>query len=1081
MTMVQNPLGPAGRLAAAFLHSRLTPLSIVVALLLGLMALASLPREEEPQIQVPMIDITLSWPGAPVEQVERQLTTPVERRLWETPDLEYLYSTSRPDGALIIARFKVSSNPEQALVRLRTGLDEVRAQFPAGATVVNVLPRSIDDVPVLALTLWNPAGRLDADDIRMVAAELAMELRKSPGVAEVRLLGGQPREIQVQPDPVRMNATGVSLSSLIAALNQAGLSLPSGSLVDNGVVHQLRAMSSLATVDDLKALPIATMHGGTVRLSELAVILDGPADATNHVAFGAGDGSLHPAVTLEISKRPGVNATALVGRLLARVDELKPVLLGSDIEASVTRNYGETARHKSDDLIFHLLLATLSVVALIAFALGRREAVVVAVAIPVTLALTMFVYSFLGYTLNRVTLFALIFSIGILVDDAIVVVENIARQVIRKDSRTVDLRVVHAVDEVGNPTILATVAVIAAILPLAFVGGLMGPYMKPIPVGASVAMVFSLLVAFIVSPWAARRILVHRDVVDGSGATTAHADDHGSEGKLDLLYRRMMGQLLGRPAWGRAFLGGIVLLLAMAISLFALKLVTVKILPFDNKSEFEVVLDMPPGTALENTLAAASDIARIVSMQPEVDNVVVYSGMAAPITFNGLIRHYDLRTEPRFASIQVNLAEASHRKRQSHAIAVGVRPEVERLAASLGARVKVVEVPPGPPVLSTLVAEVYGPNLAGQRDLARRVWQVFRETPGVVDTDLMLTENEPMTRADFDREKTALAGVSPDEVTAALRTLYAGRTVATLEAPTMADPVPVIVRLSRPEQANLDALAALRLGPGAGTPISELIRPVDGKSELEIHHKNLHRVVYVFGDVAGREESPIYAIGALRPKIATLVAPDGAPVNQLSTMIPDSDEGYSLKWDGEWHITYEVFRDMGIAFAVVLILIYVLTVGWFKSFLTPFVIMIPIPLSLVGILPLHWILDAHFTATSMIGFIAGAGITVRNSIILVDFIELRLSEGYPLMEAVVDAGAVRFRPMVLTAAAVIVGGGVILFDPIFQGLAVSLIGGEVASTLLSRVAVPVLYYRLRRRQARAVKAAVPTGEAVLAG
>jgi len=1081
MTMVQNPLGPAGRLASAFLHSRLTPLSIIVALLLGLMALASLPREEEPQIQVPMIDIALSWPGAPVEQVERQLTTPVERRLWETPDLEYLYSTSRPDGALIIARFKVSSDPEQALVRLRTGLDEVRAQLPAGAAIVNVLPRSIDDVPVLALTLWNPAGRLDANDIRMVAAELAMELRKSPGVAEVRLLGGQPREIQVQPDPVRMNATGVSLSSLIAALNQAGLSLPSGSLVDNGVVHQLRAMSSFATVDDLKALPIATMDGGTVRLSELAVIVDGPADATSHVAFGAGDGSLHPAVTMEISKRPGVNATALVGGLLARVDELKPALLGSDIKASVTRNYGETAQHKSDDLIFHLLLATLSVVALIAFALGRREAVVVAVAIPVTLALTMFVYSFLGYTLNRVTLFALILSIGILVDDAIVVVENIARHVIRKDSRTVDLRVVHAVDEVGNPTILATVAVIAAILPLAFVGGLMGPYMKPIPVGASVAMVFSLLVAFIVSPWAARRILVHPDVVDGSDGTTAHTDDHASEGKLDLLYRRMMGQLLARPAWGRAFMGGIVLLFAMAVSLLALKLVTVKILPFDNKSEFEVVLDMPPGTALENTLAAASDIARIVSKQPEVENVVVYSGMGAPITFNGLIRHYDLRTEPRFASIQVNLAEASHRKRQSHAIAVGVRPEVERLAASLGARVKVVEVPPGPPVVSTLVAEVYGPNLAGQRDLARRVWQEFRETPGVVDTDLMLTENEPMTRADIDREKTALAGVSPDEVTAALRALYAGRTVATLEAPTMADPVPVIVRLSRPEQANLDALAALRLGPGAGTPISELIRPVNGKSELEIHHKNLHRVVYVLGDVAGREESPIYAIGALRPKIATLVAPDGAPVHQLSTMIPDSDEGYSLKWDGEWHITYEVFRDMGIAFAVVLVLIYVLTVGWFKSFLTPFVIMIPIPLSLVGILPLHWILDAHFTATSMIGFIAGAGITVRNSIILVDFIELRLSEGYPLMDAVVDAGAVRFRPMVLTAAAVIVGGGVILFDPIFQGLAVSLIGGEVASTLLSRVAVPVLYYRLRRRQARTAAVAVPAGDAVLAG
>jgi multidrug efflux pump subunit AcrB len=1060
MTLAERPLGPAGRLAGAFLHSRLTPLSILVALLLGLLALATLPREEEPQIRVPMIDITLSWPGAPVGQVERQLTTPVERRLWETPDLEYLYSTSRPDGALIVARFKVSSSPEQALVRLRTRLDEAGAELPAGAAVVSVLPRSIDDVPVLALTMWNSSGRLDADDIRAVASELAVELRKSPGVAEVRLLGGRPREVLVHPDPVRLEAAGVTISSLTSVLGQAGLSLPSGTLIGNAMARPLRAVSSFATVDELRSLPIVTPDGRDIRLSELAFIVDAPGEATGHVAYGRGDGTLHPAVTVEIAKRPGVNATALVGQLLARVRELEPGLLGSDIRVNVTRNYGETARHKSDDLIFHLLLATLSVVALIAFALGRREAVVVAVAIPVTLALTLFVYRFFGYTLNRVTLFALIFSIGILVDDAIVVVENIARHVIRRDSRTVDLRVVHAVDEVGNPTILATVAVIAAILPLAFVGGLMGPYMQPIPVGASVAMVFSLLVAFVVSPWAARRILGRHAAIPS--ATGTPGPEHPPEGRLDRLYRRLMARLLGRPAWGRAFLGGILLHFGLAVSLLAWKLVTVKILPFDNKSEFEIVLDMPPGTALENTLAVASDMARSVSGQPEIEDVVVYAGMAAPITFNGLIRHYDLRTEMRHASIQVNLVHAAHRSRQSHEIAMDVRPEVERLAAAHGARVKVVEVPPGPPVFSTLVAEIYGPDLAGQRELARQVWKQFRECPGVVDTDLLLTENEPMVRAEVLREKSALAGVSTGDVTAALRTLYAGQTVGTLEAPTMADPVPIIVRLPRAQLANLDALASLRLGPGAGTPMSELVRAVPGVSEMEIHHKNLHRVVYVFGDVAGREESPIYAIGALRPKVAALVAPDGAGVHQLSTKIPDSDEGYSLKWDGEWHITYEVFRDMGMAFAVVLVLIYVLTVGWFKSYLTPFVIMIPIPLSLVGILPLHWILDAHFTATSMIGFIAGAGITVRNSIILVDFIELRLAEGYPLMEAVVDAGAVRFRPMVLTAAAVIVGGGVILFDPIFQGLAVSLIGGEVASTLLSRVAVPVLYYRLRK-------------------
>jgi multidrug efflux pump subunit AcrB len=1065
MTIAQGSLGPAGRIAAAFLHSRLTPLSILTSILLGLMALAALPREEEPQIQVPMVDISLAWPGTPVEQVERQLTTPVERRLWEIPGLEYLYSTSRQDGALLIARFKVSSNPEEALVRVRTRLDEAMADLPPGSMIANVSPRSIDDVPVLALTLWNRSGLLDASDIRNVASELAIELRKTSGVARVRVLGGEPRQVRILPDPIRMASAGVTVSGLSAALEYGGLSLPAGLLIGEGTARPVRTEAAFRDVDDIRSLLVPSASGAPVRLSDLAEVIDGPAEPRQHVFFGDGEGRLQPAVTVEVSKRPGQNATVLVHTLLQRVDELKPRLTGSDIAIETTRNYGETAKHKSDDLIFHLLLATLSVVALIAFALGRREAVVVAVAIPVTLALTLFVYSFLGYTLNRVTLFALIFSIGILVDDAIVVVENIARHFIRKDSRTVDLRVVHAVDEVGNPTILATMTVIAAILPLAFVGGLMGPYMKPIPIGASIAMIFSLAVAFIVSPWAARRVLKSGAAVSDQErhGQSAGQDHQGGEGRLDRIYRSIMDRLLSRAAWTRLFLAGIVLLLAGAVSLLALRFVAVKILPFDNKSEFEIVLDMPPGTALENTLAAASEIARRVSREPDVENVVLYAGLAAPVTFNGLVRHYDLRMEPRYASLLVNLAEAKHRKRQSHAIAREVRPVVEKLAAARGARVKVVEVPPGPPVISTLVAEVYGPDLEGQRRLAHQVWNVFRDTPGVVDADLLLAESEPMIRLDVDRERAALAGVSPGQVSGAIRTLFSGQTVGTLRAPSGTDPVPITVQLSAADMADLSALGALRLGSGAGTPISELVRPVRTTSEPEIYHKNLHRVVYVLGDVAGREESPVYAIAALRPKIDALNAPDGNAVQQLSTVIPSSDESYSLKWDGEWHITYEVFRDMGIAFAVVLVLIYVLTVGWFRSFVTPFVIMIPIPLSLVGILPLHALLGAYFTATSMIGFIAGAGITVRNSIILVDFIELRLAEGYSLKDAVIDAGAVRFRPMLLTAAAVIVGGGVIVFDPIFQGLAVSLIGGEVASTLLSRMAVPVLYYLARRR------------------
>ena len=1058
-----STVGLAGRIARIFLHSRLTPLAIVASALMGLLALATLAREEEPQIQVPMVDVHLVWPGVPVEQVERQLTTPVERRLWEIPGLEYLYSTSRTDGALLIARFKVGMSPDQALTRVRTQLDQARPTMPRGATIASVAPRSIDDVPVLALTLTAPR-RVDFDqsELRRVAAELSTELRKTAGASRVRILGGEPRAIRIEPDPGRMSETGVMLDRLLATLEGAGLSFPAGTALQSGGLAELRADSPFATADEIRALAIPARSGRTVRLSEIADVLDEPGEATHYVFHAGESGVFEPAVTLEVAKRPGVNATTLVAMLSRRVEELRPTLLTNDIDVHVTRDYGATAKHKSDDLMFHVLLATLSVIALIALALGRREALVVAIAIPVTLALTLFLYRFLGYTLNRVTLFALIFSIGILVDDAIVVVENIARHFHMKDQRPVDQRVVEAVDEVGNPTALATVAVIAAILPLAFVGGLMGPYMKPIPVGASFAMLFSLGVALAISPWAARRFLR----ADG-GRGHAASDTAKRESWLDRTYRRMMARLLSSAKARSGFFAVMLVLLVGAASLVAFQIVTVKMLPFDNKSEFEVVLDMPPGTPLERTLAVAERMGVAVAREPEVEQQVIYVGLGAPVTFNGLVRHYDFRTESRFATLQVALLEGSKRKRQSHAIAKAVRPRLERLATAAGGRVKVVEVPPGPPVLSTLVAEVYGPDLEGQRDFARAVWGVLQRTPGVVDTDLLLTEGAPRVNFEVDRDRATLAEVPAGDAAAAAAGLYGGRTVGVLRAPRESEPVEISVRLSPADRADLSALSALRLGSGAGTPLSEMVRVVRDSAPPEIHHKNLRRVVYVLGDVAGRGESPVYAIGRLRPAIQKLATPTGPAVHQLSTALPRSDEHYSLKWDGEWHITYEVFRDMGAAFAVVLLLIYVLTVGWFKSFTTPFVIMLPIPLSLVGILPAHAITGAFFTATSMIGFIAGAGITVRNSIILVDFIELRRAQGLGLRDAVIDAGAVRFRPMVLTAAAVVVGGSVILFDPIFQGLALALIGGEVAATVLSRVAVPVLYYLLRRGDEKA--------------
>jgi len=1051
MTPRPRATGLAGTVAGAFLHSRLTPLAIASSVLLGLLALATLPREEEPQIQVPMVDIQLAWAGAPAGQVERQLTTPIERRLWEIPNLEYLYSTSRDDGALLIARFEVGFSPDQALTRVRTRLDQASVQLPPGATVASVAPRSIDDVPVLGLTLWS-AKRPDTDqsDLRRVASELAVELRKAPGAARVAVLGGEPREVRIEPDPGRLTAAGLTVSDLARALSAAGPSLPAGGALGRGTLTELRAESPFESADQLRALAVVTRGGRAVRLAEVATVTDGPGEPTQYVFYADHGGARHPAVTVQVSKLPGVNATRLVHELHRRVEELRPSLLAG-LEVVTTRDYGATAKHKSDDLMFHLLLATLSVVALIALALGRREAVVVAVAIPVTLALTLFLYRFLGYTLNRVTLFALIFSIGILVDDAIVVVENIARHFAMKDARDPDRRTIEAVDEVGNPTVLATVTVIAAILPLAFVGGLMGPYMKPIPIGASLAMLFSLAVAFMISPWAARRVLRTKGV--------AHET---REGRLDRLYRSVMGRLLEDARWRRGFFAGMAFLLLAAVSLLAVRIVTVKMLPFDNKSEFEVLVDMPPGTPLEATLAVASEMSDSLARNPEVEHAVLYTGLGAPVTFNGLVRHYDFRDEPRFATLQVSLADADRRRHQSHAIARAVRPTIEAVAARTGARAKVVEVPPGPPVLSTLVAEVYGPDLDGQRRLAHQVWDVFRSTAGVVDTDLLLTEGRPRARIVVDRDRAALAGVTAGEVTDATAALFAGRVAGVMRAPDETEAVPISVQLSAADRADLSALGALRVGPAPGTPLSELTTSARDSAPPEIHHKNLHRVVYVLGDVAGRVESPVYAIADLRPKLDRITAPDGGSLRQLSTRLPDSDEHYSVKWDGEWHITYEVFRDMGAAFAVVLVLIYVLTVGWFKSFTTPLVIMIPIPLSLVGILPAHALLGAFFTATSMIGFIAGAGITVRNSIILVDFIELRRAQGMPLREAVVDAGAVRFRPMVLTAAAVMVGAGVILFDPIFQGLAVALIGGEVAATALSRVAVPVLYYLVRR-------------------
>ena len=1061
--------GPSGRLAGAFISSHLTPLAVLASLLVGLLAVALTPREEEPQIVVPMVDILVAMPGATPREVEERLTTPLEKLLWGISGVEYLYSASQPGMMLVTVRFKVNEPLESSLVKVYDQLAAHMHEKPELATLPTVVLRTIDDVPFLTLTLYS--ARMDGYALRRLAGEVAREIETIPDTAKLEVIGGQRRLVRILPDPSRLAGRGVSILDLAPAVAAANLQRSAGSLTAGNREILVEAGPFLRDPRELEWVVVGVRDGRPVYLRDVAQVVDGPGEPDNYVFLGAGPaaarrglaleggalraGAEFSAVTISIAKRPGSNATALARRVHDLVKSLKGRLLPATVGVAVTRDYGETAAHKSNELIEHLLIATLSVVALIALAMGWRASLVVGIAVPVTLSLTLFIYFLLGYTLNRVTLFALIFSIGILVDDAIVVVENIHRHHAMRDGRPLLKLAVDAVDEVGNPTILATFTVIAAILPMAFVRGLMGPYMRPIPVGASLAMLFSLVIAFAVSPWAAVRLLKE-----------AHGGPH-AEGRLDLLYRRFMGALVRRPRQRWIFFAAVAAMLAAAAALVAFGAVKVKMLPFDNKSELQVILDLDEGAPLEVTLEAARDVGRHLATVPEVTDFEIYAGTAAPVNFNGLVRHYFYRRQPHGADIQVNLVDRKERADQSHDIARRLRPQIAAIAARHGARAKIVEIPPGPPVLSTLVAEVYGPEHGRQMELARRIESLFLETPGVVDVDTSIPHPQPKQFVSVDREKASLHGIAPAQAIEALAAAVGGAPAGLLRAPREREPVPIRIELAPAQRADLEPALQMRLpsATGAALRLGDLVRVVSTEEAPAILHKNLRRVVYVLGDLAGAEESPLYAIRRLDRDIAALQTPEGYGIERWSTRQPEHADRLAIKWDGEWHITYEVFRDLGIAFALVLVLIYILVVGWFESFRVPWVIMVPIPLSLIGILPGHLLFGAFFTATSMIGFIAGAGIIVRNSIILVDFIEQRLRQGMALEEAVVDAGAVRFRPMLLTAAAVVVGSFVILFDPIFQGLALSLMMGEVAATLLSRFAVPVLYYLAARHRA----------------
>ena len=1158
--------GVAGKVARAFIDSKLTPLIIIASILLGVFAVVMLPREEEPQIKVPMVDVMVAMPGFSAKEVEERATRPMEKLLWEISGVEYIYSTSRPGESLVIVRFKVGEDMERSIVKLNQKLQQNFDRIPHGVSTPLIKAKSIDDVPILALTFHSP--RYDHLTLRRLVAQVDDAVKQVPLVAETTLIGGSHRQVRVLLDPAKLASRNLSPAGLIPMLQQANKQFFAGGLTSENKEVVIETGAFLQSTEDVGNVVVGVFGRKPVYLREVADIVDGGEEPSQYVFFGfgaashsegspsprrspAGRGGIEtspsenpgtqvlskdgeadslsqreragvrasgtktsglsfaeePAVTLAIAKRPGANAISVAHDVLRKVETLKGRVIPSDVTVSITRHYGETAAEKSNELLLHMGIAVLGVSILIWLTLGWRESFIVGVAIPATLALTLLVFYLHGFTLNRITLFALIFSIGILVDDAIVVVENIVRHFHlphNKGRKWSDIAV-DAVSEVGNPTILATFAVIAAVMPMAFVGGLMGPYMRPIPIGSSAAMFWSLLIAFIVTPWASIRILrwgkKYSCLTEGGACVVKddqpHLHSEHPEDFFTKLYRRMMGPLIARAKWRWIFLASIVGLLLVAMALVGIGWVKVKMLPFDNKSEFQIILNMPEGSALERTAQAAREIAAAVRTEAEVTDYEVYVGVASPFNFNGLVRHYFMRRGANVADLQVNLVPKSERKAQSHDIAKRVRPRVAEIAAKIGARAAVAEVPPGPPVLQTLVAEVYGPDEESRHALARKVIEIFKNTKGVVDTDWYIEADQPKVRFVIDKEKAALHGISAETISQTLAIAVGGQSVDLLHMPREKEDVNIVLQLPLASRTSPEELLALRVRsgdanalpePGSATgappliPLRELVTMERTITDKSIYHKNLMPVTYVIGDVAGVVESPVYAIQAMNKALkkldvnlvgtrstASLIkagrdgdaverVPSKSEIKIYNAVQPFTDNQPAIKWDGEWHITIEVFRDLGTAFAACLVLIYVLMVGWFRSFLTPVIVMMAIPFSLVGIMPAHGAMGAFFTATSMIGFMAGAGIVVRNSIILVDFIEQRLREGMPLAEAVVDAGAVRFRPMLLTAMAVVVGASVILADPIFQGLAISLMAGEVASLLISRMAVPVLYF-----------------------
>ncbi|WP_281637908.1 efflux RND transporter permease subunit [Flavobacterium marginilacus] len=1085
--------GISGRIAHFFINSKLTVLLMAALMIIGVYSSFLIPREEEPQINVPMADIMVGYPGASPAEVESRVVKPLEKIISNIKGVEHVHSMAMNGQAMMIVQFYVGQDVERSYVKLYDELAKHENMFPTGVYKPMVKTRSIDDVPMLALTLWSE--KQDEFQLRQIAEELTSEIEKVKDVAITKEIGGQNREVKVILDKDKMTENGVDPLSIMQMIQANNGSSQSGSFVQNDQEYLLTTGQFLSNTEDVENLVVGVNKNMPVYLKQVATVQDGPSTPKSYVSFGYGKTnekfktakSEYPAVTISIGKVKGADAMKISAKILDKVEQLKKSLVPNDVHVEVTRNYGETASDKVGELLMHLGIAIIAVTVLVMLAMGWRGGLVVFISVPLTFALTLFAYYLLGYTLNRITLFALVFVVGIVVDDSIIIAENMHRH-FKMKRLPFKQAAIYAINEVGNPTILATFTVIAAILPMAFVSGMMGPYMSPMPIGASIAMILSLFVALTVTPYLGYHFLqethnnhnfssnkikkwVPNDQnlnnISEEKEEQEHKETHGLETNwIYRFYNKFERPFLENSGKRKILMVVTVILLLGSILMFFTKSVLVKMLPFDNKNEFQVVIDMPEGTTLERTSAVTREIAHYLSTRPEVVNYQNYIGTSAPITFNGLVRHYDMRGGSNMADIQVNLLHKEEREAQSHEIAKEMRPEIQKIAKKYGANVKLIEVPPGPPVLSTLVAEIYGPDYKEQIKVADQVKTILKNTPDIVDVDWMTEDNQTEYKLEVDKEKAMLNGIAPQQIVGNLTYLLKEYPVSNLYDEKSNDNVAIVLSLDDKDKTNLQDIENLKIKGNQGNmiPVSDLVKVKNDTLQKTIYRKDQKRVVYVTADMAGTLESPVYAILGMNEKLAKIALPKGYKVNELYMEQPTDESDFTVKWDGEWQITLEVFRDLGVAFMVVIVIIYMLIVGWFQNFKTPIVMMLAIPLSLIGIVLGHWLLGAYFTATSFIGMIALAGVMVRNSVLLIDFIEIRLNEGINLKQAIIEAGAVRTTPILLTTGAVVIGASIILFDPIFQGLAISLVFGAIISTILTLIVVPIIYYITERKK-----------------